>query len=451
MILWDWDLKQWYKPQYQGSVGGSGVDLSVINEARNLVSELLSDPSLPPHTSASLRSVSRLMGTFSGSCRPRPNPFTPFPGFYPCAVTDDPTERKQHKVMSSRNSLPTPQLRRSSTSSPLEAPPLRWERPNSKRLHSELSNTREAVVLPNGPRANLLTIPKQRSSSVTLTYHAGPRRAGTSPSLSPVTSPSHSPPAIGSALATRIARVEFPDTADFLTKPSVTLRRPFSCTLSPPDFQQQLRCPSMPLCSSCGRAMLKSVPGAGEEPLTAVEEVQLRRSGEETEGVVDAQSGTEVQRVRVPDRACPAPVEAEQDTEDFSLDPLLEEQDTLMEKINSWNFQIFDLVDQTGGKTGRILSYVTYTLFQDTGLFGIFKIPVREFMAYFCALENGYRDIPYHNRVHATDVLHAVWYLTTRPIPGFQQIHNDHVTGSDTGSYKHSLIFCQISAKIPLN
>lgn len=39
-----------------------------------------------------------------------------------------------------------------------------------------------------------------------------------------------------------------------------------------------------------------------------------------------------------------------------------------------------------------------------------------------------------HNRVHATDVLHAVWYLTTRPIPGFQQIHNEHVTGSDTGT-----------------
>lgn len=32
--------------------------------------------------------------------------------------------------------------------------------------------------LSNGPNANLLTIPKQRSSSVTLTYHAGPRRAG---------------------------------------------------------------------------------------------------------------------------------------------------------------------------------------------------------------------------------------------------------------------------------
>ena len=35
-----------------------------------------------------------------------------------------------------------------------------------------------------------------------------------------------------------------------------------------------------------------------------------------------------------------------------------------------------------------------YTLFQDTGLLEIFKIPTLQFMNYFHALENGYRDIP---------------------------------------------------------
>ncbi|KAK7108310.1 hypothetical protein V1264_016065 [Littorina saxatilis] len=52
-----------------------------------------------------------------------------------------------------------------------------------------------------------------------------------------------------------------------------------------------------------------------------------------------------------------------------------------------------------------------------------FRIPVVEFINYFHALELGYRDKPYHNRVHATDVLHGVYYLTTRPIPGFTQIN----------------------------
>lgn len=45
--------------------------------------------------------------------------------------------------------------------------------------------------------------------------------------------------------------------------------------------------------------------------------------------------------------------------EEFRLDPVLEEHETFMEKMNTWNFQIFDLVDKTGGKTGRILSYVS--------------------------------------------------------------------------------------------
>uniref|UniRef100_I3JFT6 Phosphodiesterase n=1 Tax=Oreochromis niloticus TaxID=8128 RepID=I3JFT6_ORENI len=419
MILWDWDLKHWYKPQYQGAVSGNGVDLSVINEARNLVSDLLMDSSLPPHTISVLRSISSLMGTFSGSCRPRVNPFTPFPGFYSCDEVEDSVERSDRKPikgLNSRNSLPTPQPRRSSTSSAsstlpsLDCASSRWERNNGKRPHPDLNLTSSG--LSNGPNANLLTIPKQRSSSVTLTYHAGSRRAGTSPSLSPVTSPSHSPPAVGtgssSSLVPRLP-VEFPDTADFLTKPSVNLNlhKPLGYTINSPDFRSS----TLPLCTSCGRQMLKGNSDTGESHQPYTTEAQRRRSG--TYSKMLWNNGT---------------VSSLRDEQEFMLDPMLEEHETLMERMNTWNFQIFDLVDRTGGKTGRILSYVTYTLFQDMCLFEIFKIPVREFMTYFCALENGYRDIPYHNRVHATDVLHAVWYLTTRPIPGFQQIHSDGIS-----------------------
>lgn len=81
---------------WQGAVSGNGVDLSVINEARNLVSELLTDSSLSPNTAATLRSISSLMGTFSGSCRPRVNPFTPFPGFNSVEVEDS-AERSDRK------------------------------------------------------------------------------------------------------------------------------------------------------------------------------------------------------------------------------------------------------------------------------------------------------------------------------------------------------------------
>ncbi|XP_011487733.1 cGMP-inhibited 3',5'-cyclic phosphodiesterase B isoform X1 [Oryzias latipes] len=466
MILWDWDLKHWYKPQYQGAVSGNGVDLSVINEARNLVSDVLVDSSLSPNTIANLRSISSLLGTFSGSCRPRVNPFTPFPGFYSVEADDpvDRTERKSIKCLSSRNSLPTPQPRRSSTSSAstshplLDSPASRWERNNGKRQHSEHSLMSSG--LPNGPNSNLLTIPKQRSSSVTLTYHAGPRRPGTSPSLSPVPSPSHSPPALGTGgSSSHVSRspVEFPDTADFLKKPSVHLNmhKPLSYPINSAESQQAFRNSTFPVCNSCGRQMLKGVSSSdhGDSHPLFNSEGQCRRSGEgldfsgepvirEESSELDVSSDGRQEAGR--NQGLTEEEEESSSTEqstpksegelEFKLDPMLEEHEALMEKMNTWNFQIFDLVDVTGGRTGRILSYVTYTLFQDTCLFEIFKIPVREFMSYFHALENGYRDIPYHNRVHATDVLHAVWYLTTQPIPGFQQIHSEHVTGSDTDS-----------------
>lgn len=45
--------------------------------------------------------------------------------------------------------------------------------------------------------------------------------------------------------------------------------------------------------------------------------------------------------------------------EDPPLDLLvIEDYDSLMEKMNNWNFQIFDLVQKMGDKSGRILSQV---------------------------------------------------------------------------------------------
>lgn len=41
-----------------------------------------------------------------------------------------------------------------------------------------------------------------------------------------------------------------------------------------------------------------------------------------------------------------------------------------------------------------------------------------------------------HNRIHATDVLHAVWYLTTQPIPGLSTVVNDPGSASDSGMYE---------------
>ncbi|NXC35692.1 PDE3B phosphodiesterase, partial [Campylorhamphus procurvoides] len=431
MILWDWDLKQWYKPYYQNAGSGNGVDLSVLNEARNMLTDLLTDPSLPPHVISSLRSINSLIGAFSGTCRPKASPFTPFPGFFPCPEIEDPAEkdRKLLKGLNSRNSLPTPQLRRTSGvsgMSPIESTSSRWERCNSKRSHQEYSTSSQGSHSNGSFGANLLTIPKQRSSPMTLTHHIVPRRAGASPGLSPVGSPSHG--SVSSGAFSNWSPVEFPDTADFLTKPSINIHKPLGYTSSSPDFQQQDKTPVGYMCSSCGRQILKPLP----PPEPEFTNYRDRKSGELGSANVSKESFHHMEKRRDQRKEM---IDQTQNNllveQSYTLETMLLDHDSLMEKMNNWNFQIFDLVKEMGDQSGRILSQVTYTLFQDTGLFEIFKIPTQEFMNYFRALENGYRDIPYHNRIHATDVLHAVWYLTTRPIPGFQQIHNEHIMESD--------------------
>ncbi|XP_052666558.1 cGMP-inhibited 3',5'-cyclic phosphodiesterase 3B isoform X1 [Harpia harpyja] len=432
MILWDWDLKQWYKPYYQNAGSGNGVDLSVLNEARSMLTDLLTDPSLPPQVISSLRSINSLIGAFSGTCRPKASPFTPFPGFFPCPEVEDPAEkgdRKLLKGLNSRNSLPTPQLRRSSGASgipPIESTSSRWERSNSKRSHQEYNTSSQGSHSNGSFGANLLTIPKQRSSSMTLTHHIGPRRAGASPGLSPVGSPSHG--SVSSGAFSSWSPVEFPDTADFLTKPSINIHKPPGYTFSSPDFQQQVKTSVGYMCSSCGHQILKPVP----TPEPEFAEYKDRKSGEIGSASVSKESFHHTEKKKDERKEMINQTQNNLLVEQSpTLVTMLLDHDSLMEKMNNWNFQIFDLVQEMGDQSGRILSQVTYTLFQDTGLFEIFKIPTQEFINYFCALENGYRDIPYHNRIHATDVLHAVWYLTTRPIPGFQQIHNEHIMEND--------------------
>jgi hypothetical protein len=57
-----------------------------------------------------------------------------------------------------------------------------------------------------------------------------------------------------------------------------------------------------------------------------------------------------------------------------------------------------------------------------------------------------------HNRVHASDVLHGVYYLTTQPIPGFTQINTvDALTPHSSSSESGTLIGClnvEISGKL---
>lgn len=88
-----------------------------------------------------------------------------------------------------------------------------------------------------------------------------------------------------------------------------------------------------------------------------IRELRVKVSQEQEDGQDKGQSGhedeeDEERRVQEPS----------QYSKEFSLDPLLEEQEDLLEKLNNWNFQIFELMERTGGKSGRILSCVSKRL-----------------------------------------------------------------------------------------
>lgn len=88
----------------------------------------------------------------------------------------------------------------------------------------------------------------------------------------------------------------------------------------------------------------------------------------------------------------------------------------ILRSCGDWAFPIFSL----GAETSNPLTALAYRIFESSNLFDLFKLPKRKFLHFFYALESGYRDLPYHNRVHAADVVQGVWYLSTQGIHDFE-------------------------------
>ncbi|KRX54832.1 putative 3',5'-cyclic phosphodiesterase pde-3 [Trichinella sp. T9] len=97
----------------------------------------------------------------------------------------------------------------------------------------------------------------------------------------------------------------------------------------------------------------------------------------------------------------------------------------ILEKLSCWTFPIFAF-DQSSN--GRILSMMAYKAFESTNLLKTFQIDLHKFFNFFHAIEEGYRDLPYHNRVHASDVLHACFYLTTHWVPAYAHASSGFVS-----------------------
>ncbi|XP_056298049.1 cGMP-inhibited 3',5'-cyclic phosphodiesterase 3A-like [Pseudoliparis swirei] len=449
-------------PRDQSSSSSVVVDVAAMGEARGLISDLLADPSLPPDTCSSLKAVSCLLSA---------------------TVSLQPLHRLRGARL--RRSLPPGLLRRisstwttttSATGLPtLEPGPVRRDRSASIRHAADSDSWNNSVMM---------TISKNRSmsASVITSNHLyskplGQPAAPPPSGASPLGSPCRSPPAQATPLLSPALKTCPTQQQQLLPEPSgpPTERTPAVARRSrhralthsqsaPSSTAPYWRPPS--LCGSCGRPFNSRLNHLDKEDRTPHPDERAVASSDydstydstyetnhsdssdfaqnEEEG--DGGGGKKPTGAREGCREYPA--------EDVVLRPLLPSPEDkrissaattttlepLTSQLDNWNFPIFSLVEKTHGKTGCILSQVSYKLFEDTGLFETFRIPVKEFMNYFHALENGYRVIPYHNRIHATDVLHAVWYLTTQPVPGLPVVltenglHTDSENGGGPGA-----------------
>ncbi|XP_072248649.1 cGMP-inhibited 3',5'-cyclic phosphodiesterase 3A-like [Leuresthes tenuis] len=479
----EWDYK---RPLSRSQSSGTSmvVDISVMGEAHGLISDLLADPSLPPNTWSSLKAVSNLLST-QISLQPLHRPRIPI-DTHTCSDSEDGPEKSERLAIPKRlrRSLPPGLLRRisstwttttSATGLPtIEPGPVRRDRSASIK-HTPDSDSWNNSLMMTISKSCSMSASCAASVSSNHLYSKPLERPGFTPSnISPLGSPCPSPPVQGTPVSSptvKTCSVQLPEPAGPLTErvpvsvaPKGHHRALTHSQSAPSSTTIHWRPPS--LCGSCGRPFSsrlnhgvesggkgERIPHPDERAVASSDydstydstyETNHSDSSDFAQNEEDGEGGKKPPEAREGCRECP--------TEGIILHPLLPSPqkdepisvpealvmpglEHLMSQINNWNFPIFSLVERTHGKAGCILSQVSYRLFVDTGLFETFKIPIKEFMNYFHALENGYRDIPYHNRIHATDVLHAVWYLTTQPVPGLPTlvtengIHTDSANG----------------------
>ncbi|XP_038549766.1 cGMP-inhibited 3',5'-cyclic phosphodiesterase A-like [Micropterus salmoides] len=475
-------------PRDQSSGTSVVVDIAVMGEAHGLISDLLADPSLPPNTCSSLKAVSNLLST-QISLQPLHRPRVPA-DTHTCSDSEEGPEKAERLAIPKRlrRSLPPGLLRRisstwttttSATGLPtIEPGPVRRNRSASIKHTTDSDSWNNSVMM---------TISKSRSMSASCAasvtsnhiYSKPLGRPGLPPSnVSPLASPCPSPPVQGTPVSsptTKTCSVQLPELAGPLTERTPgsvapkSHHRALTHSQSAPSSTTPHWRPPL-LCGSCGRPFnnrlnhgVESVdkgdriPHPDERAVASSDydstydstyETNHSDSSDFAQNEEDGEGGKKPPEAREGCREYLAEgivlhplLPSPEDKPVLAQVPLLMEGlEPLMSQLNNWNFPIFSLVEKTHSKTGCILSQVSYRLFEDTGLFETFRIPVQEFMNYFHALENGYRVIPYHNRIHATDVLHAVWYLTTQPVPGLPAlltengIHIDSENGITPGA-----------------
>eukprot|EP00697_Spironema_sp_BW2_P002797 gnl/Spiro4/13731_TR7323_c0_g1_i1.p1 gnl/Spiro4/13731_TR7323_c0_g1~~gnl/Spiro4/13731_TR7323_c0_g1_i1.p1 ORF type:complete len:1123 (+),score=279.62 gnl/Spiro4/13731_TR7323_c0_g1_i1:87-3455(+) len=81
--------------------------------------------------------------------------------------------------------------------------------------------------------------------------------------------------------------------------------------------------------------------------------------------------------------------------------------------LGTWDYDVFHVAALSNGKP---LYWTAKSIFRHLNFFERFLISRRKFKLFFTTLESGYRaDNPFHNHLHAADVMHNIFYLMTAP------------------------------------
>ncbi|ELT89026.1 hypothetical protein CAPTEDRAFT_219957 [Capitella teleta] len=450
----------------------SSYESAIIGEAHGLISDMLADSSLPPHIVSGLRSVSNLLKppeNHAPSHKPKVSPLVSLTEAtnYGSDSEDLPYtgERPSSLPKRLRRSLPPSLIRRMSTSTwttttsatgmpTLELEPCRTR--SSSFRHSRESTpgssptgSRSNSPSPSSPTTISLTIPKSRSFSATsIGAHAGTAAAQKRPQRERkgyyLANPAQTDNATGTTPSpvNKIDKCLSPlikgeaEMKD-LGGSSKVLTSPVTKDLQTSLLSKRLNITSDYESSDSPSSSDHSdnVNAAEDARPIKLNKTELSYHNErkcatqEEELEADSVDGAEVETkalVKPQDiehydsAACLTDKERSQLIMPFNPEELKNYELLDTQNLSVWDYPIFDLAEQT---QDTIVSRVAYKLFQETGLFETFRIPLPEFLTYFHALELGYRDKPYHNRIHATDVLHGVYYLTTQAIPGFQYVN----------------------------
>eukprot|EP00842_Homolaphlyctis_polyrhiza_P000731 jgi/Hompol1/1659/HPOL_004940-RA len=80
----------------------------------------------------------------------------------------------------------------------------------------------------------------------------------------------------------------------------------------------------------------------------------------------------------------------------------------VLENIDTWEFDIFELVKQTGGRPLYHLGMAIFQIYNFQSTFNVDETVMRAFLG---KIESRYQANLYHNSAHAADVMHSMYYF----------------------------------------